>query len=412
MKFILQKNVQCLIHIIQKLCFYYEYNKIYTFSFKSAELFYTSVIEIENNKKFQYISLLLTPLLLKNKSIEAKNTIVYYKRNRNKNKENTEKLTENYHKIYNKFIHYVFDSSTADIGFSQELKDKIKEGEELFNHPIVKEIQDLYNDESEDLEKNNISKDSLRIRKLKKIITGCKLNEEQTLWILFHGLFITIDKVIEKYPECYKYYSFNKFTPDRLSKGTVFFNHPKNFNDPFDINCFTDADGNIDKNASERNSVRVFCSTKQNDNILMWSHYGANHTGYCIEYSTKSIISCMNAVLPNVKLITVGNVLYNDKRKIFESGKFNVNKLIRASFKKSKKWKYENEFRFVIINSNGFEDLGFSDEGIPLEHAEIKNIYLGAEIKPNDLSIVYNITQPPLIKRMTLGRNGYKVSAK
>ena len=367
MKFILQKNVQCLIHIIQKLCFYYEYNKIYTFSFKSAELFYTSVIEIENNKKFQYISLLLTPLFLKNKGIEAKNTIVYYKRNRNK--ENTEKLTENYHKIYNKFIHYVFDSSTADIGFSQELKAKIKEGEELFNHPIVKEIQDLYNDESEDLEKNNISKDSLRIRKLKKIITGCKLNEEQTLWILFHG--------------------------------------------PFDINCFTDADGNIDKNASERNSVRVFCSTKQNDNILMWSHYGANHTGYCIEYSTKSIISCMNAVLPNVKLITVGNVLYNDKRKIFESGKFNVNKLIRASFKKSKKWKYENEFRFVIINSKGFEDLGFSDEGIPLEHAEIKNIYLGAEIKSNDLSNVYNITQPPLIiKRMTLGRNGYKVSAK
>ena len=121
----------------------------------------------------------------------------------------------------------------------------------------------------------------------------------------------------------------------------------------------------------------------------------------------------MNAVLPNVKLITVGNVLYNDKRKIFESGKFNVNKLIRASFKKSKKWKYENEFRFVIINSKGFEDLGFSDEGIPLEHAEIKNIYLGAEIKSNDLSNVYNITQPPLIiKRMTLGRNGYKVSAK
>ena len=76
MKFILQKNVQCLIHIIQKLCFYYEYNKIYTFSFKSAELFYTSVIEIENNKKFQYISLLLTPLFLKNKGIEAKNTIV------------------------------------------------------------------------------------------------------------------------------------------------------------------------------------------------------------------------------------------------------------------------------------------------------------------------------------------------
>ena len=423
MKFILQKNVQSLIYIIQKICFYYEYNDKYKFTFKNGDLFYTNVIEIEGNEKFQYISLLSSPLHLKNNSIEAEKTIVYYKIKRNI--QNSDKLVKTYHEKYNEFIHYVFNSS-KDIGItSQELMEKIKRGEELLHHPLVKEIQVLFNNELED---------PLREQKLKQIITESGPNAEQTLWILFHGLFITVDKVIEKYPVCYKYYSFSptiidllglggklffrfsdKYFADRLSKGTVFFNHPKFFNDPFDINCFKDANGNIDKNAPERNSVRVFCSTKQYDNILLWSHYGANHTGYCIEYSTESIISCIHSALPNANVF-VGNVLYDDRRKVFYSGKSNLSALIKTSFKKSKAWEYENEFRFVIYDFNGFKNLGFSDKGIPLSKAEIKNIYLGNDIKASDELYVYScmkkIIQVPyqiFVKKMRLDNNKYKL---
>ena len=429
MKFILQKNVQSLINIIQKICFYYEYNDKYKFTFKNGDLFYTNVIEIEGNEKFQYISLLSSPLHLKNISIEAEKTIVYYKIKRNI--QNSKKLVKTYHEKYNEFIRYVFDSS-KDIGItSQELMDKIKRGEELLHHPLVKKIQVLFNNELED---------PLREQKLKQIITTTSgLNAERTLWILFHGLFITVDKVIEKYPVCYKYYSFSptlidllglgdklffrfsdKYFTDRLSNGTVFFNHPKFFNDPFDINCFKDANGNIDKNAPERNLVRVFCSTKQYDNILLWSHYSANHTGYCFEYSTESIIECINSTLPNAKLLIVGNVIYKGPRNIFTSGKCNVNDLIndliKTSFKKSKAWEYENECRFVIFDFNGFKNLGFSDKGIPLSKAEIKNIYLGNDIKASDELYVYScmkkIIQVPyqiFVKKMRLDNNKYKL---
>lgn len=439
MKFILQKNVHNLIFIIQKLCFYYEYSTKYKFLFKNGDLFYTNVIEIENDNKFQYISLLSRPLPFKKASIEAEKTFVYY-RKKIGIKGKTDKLNDNYLKTYDELIHYFFDSCSDSNISSDKLRNKIIEGEKLFDHPKVKEIQELFNDESENSEQNNGSKHKDNNvqekqylscdQKLKKIISECKSDVEMTLWILFHGLFITKERVIEKYPVCYKYYSFtpnlidffrsgDKYFQKRLSKGTIFFNHPKYFNDPFDINCFTDVTGNIDKNSPKRNLFRVFCSTKQYDNILMWSHYGANHTGYCIEYSTESIIDCISSTLGDKNnkdnLVIVGNVLYNDKRKIL-SGKLFVTDLIRAAFKKSSEWKYEKEFRFVILNSKGFADSGYFGRGIPLSHVEVKKIYLGAEIRPGDESFViqnnYNYIIKNMIKKMKLDKKGYKLKCR
>ena len=45
MKFILQKNVQSLIFIIQKLCFYYEYGDKYEFSLKNID---SNIIIVKN----------------------------------------------------------------------------------------------------------------------------------------------------------------------------------------------------------------------------------------------------------------------------------------------------------------------------------------------------------------------------
>jgi len=35
----------------------------------------------------------------------------------------------------------------------------------------------------------------------------------------------------------------------------------------------------------------VVCLNEKKDNILMWSHYAKNHTGFCIEYDHKSLVS-------------------------------------------------------------------------------------------------------------------------
>ena len=447
MKFILQKNVQSLIFIIQKLCFYYEYGDKYEFSLKNINLFYTNIIEI-NDKRFRHISLLPSQTTSKNNSLDTDKKTVYFNVRKNKK---SEKLNEDFHKIYNEYISYVFNSSPSPNIPSQKLSEAITEGNKIYNNylQLINEIRNLFNDEPEKLEqsKNNLKKTNSqdddkqsnhkkqrnisREKILGKIISkfDARDNAEHLLWFLFHGLFIDKIQILEKYPLCYKYHSFSPsqvltgedtYFPGRLFKGTVYFNHPKNFNDPFDINCFKNSSGNIDKNATERDLFRVFCSTQHFDNILMWSHYGANHTGYCLEYDTESIISSLMSEFTHINLMIVGNVIYTDRRKIIESRSFNkriksrpnLTELINAAFKKSRGWKYEAEFRFVIMNFKGFRDWEASDKGITLSNAIVKNIYLGAEIKQRDeLYVTSCIKKLPSIscKKMKLDKKKYKI---
>ena len=82
----------------------------------------------------------------------------------------------------------------------------------------------------------------------------------------------------------------------------------------------------IDNNSPSRDLFRVFCSTNQYDNLLMWAHYGNNHTGYCVEYSTKSIVTQMNK-LTSYNLIIVGEVIYTkvrNKLPPLKSGVFSI----------------------------------------------------------------------------------------
>ncbi len=41
----------------------------------------------------------------------------------------------------------------------------------------------------------------------------------------------------------------------------------------------------IDKVDDTISKIGIYCLTYDNKNILMWSHYANNHTGYCIEFS-------------------------------------------------------------------------------------------------------------------------------
>lgn len=41
-------------------------------------------------------------------------------------------------------------------------------------------------------------------------------------------------------------------------------------------------------------NMGVACFSEENKNILMWSHYAENHTGYCLEYRTRDIQKAFN----------------------------------------------------------------------------------------------------------------------
>lgn len=108
-----------------------------------------------------------------------------------------------------------------------------------------------------------------------------------------------------------KLYKYQPYKEDRISaviNKKLWFNIPKNMNDPFDsrgvywnideivdflktrvqkekINEFGSICSIIDSAiASLRNNIKITCFSEDNMSNLMWSHYAENHKGFCIEY--------------------------------------------------------------------------------------------------------------------------------
>ncbi len=111
------------------------------------------------------------------------------------------------------------------------------------------------------------------------------------------------------------------------------------------------------------------CSlTSKNDNLLMWSHYGNSHSGFCIGLDKFEIF---HAVLGMFKKIN-----YADKFPIipmFGSGDLDMIELIMT---KSLHWQYEDEYRITKVGSVN-QIFKFSDSAI-------KEIVLGCKITPNN----------------------------
>lgn len=154
----------------------------------------------------------------------------------------------------------------------------------------------------------------------------------------------------------YKYFSKDKVKENahKVNDGIISFSHPKYFNDPFDCNC------SLSSNEDMRDRFRVLCLTPNYKNILMWSYYSQNHEGYCFPYYNQNIVEKVKALnIPGVCIF--GNVKYKDKRPPQKKSvcSFSFTDLvfyIDATFTKYKKWKHEQEFRFVIFSKDEMKD--------------------------------------------------------
>lgn len=148
----------------------------------------------------------------------------------------------------------------------------------------------------------------------------------------------------------FKYYSSQiKGNAYKTLDGMISFMHPSCFNDPFDCTCLF-ANGN-----TVTNNIRVFCSIPNEKDILMWSYYGENHTGYCFEYSKHDIITALSQIRNGICIM--GKVNYTNKRPNYKLVSNNISftsikKIIECTFAKYKKWSHEDEYRFVLITNN------------------------------------------------------------
>lgn len=178
----------------------------------------------------------------------------------------------------------------------------------------------------------------------------------------------------------------------------IFFSNYKQLNDPFDLlfripkKLILTPDDRIYANTYQQKSDHpflTFCVTSKYDNILMWSHYGYSHTGTCVGYSMFDLIKAIESD-KKCAICFYGKIKYSSTRPSFYLTKslfrfigINVAILmfnIISMFSKYRDWKYEDEYRFLILPSKGNEEEFKGGHLMPLN---FKNLFLGCFFDDN-----------------------------
>ena len=135
----------------------------------------------------------------------------------------------------------------------------------------------------------------------------------------------------------------------------------------------------------------VSCFSKNNSNLLMWSHYADSHQGFCIEFDSnfepfsKAFEVIYKSEIPNIN----SDLLFNN-----EVEAESIKKLL--SFK-SLDWKHEEEIRIFHQESN--KSFFYSPRSL-------KAIYFGIRANQSDIEIVCSIikAQNPPVKLYRMKR--------
>jgi hypothetical protein len=153
------------------------------------------------------------------------------------------------------------------------------------------------------------------------------------------------------------------YTYQAIVDGGLYFATPNALNDPFDFDYSTDfpkryfvfLGGFPIENIRDR--FGVFSTSKKNDDILMWSHYGDGHRGICLRYQVSDIVSAVPLDFKGV--LFAGEVHYSSSKPSFHYlrwlapfsfGPFLIETyLMDCLFTKYKEWSYEKEFRFALL---------------------------------------------------------------
>lgn len=102
----------------------------------------------------------------------------------------------------------------------------------------------------------------------------------------------------------------------------------------------------LDSSRYDSIGVLSFCSSF--DNEPMWAHYGNNHNGFAVGFNTVRLARALNC--------TVGLVDYNDTPLDYHIMGDNSGLLEKELFRKSTKWKPEQEIRFLTIGVGLYRD--------------------------------------------------------
>lgn len=244
----------------------------------------------------------------------------------------------------------------------------------------------------------------------------------------------------------YKYRSCTTYALENLKTSTIYCTTANTFNDPYDsaINFATPGISDLPEiedqlqeidtsNPELREAIREFlrarelennhqlvedfnkfaqsaykiCSFSERvDSLLMWGHYGQNHTGFAMEYDFASLPP------KDIMSLSLWPVFYGDK--IFDISEF-VNSGMQAGFNnlymiasamhKAADWAYEHEWRVVIADGPAFVSRNML--------APLKAVHLGSKISDLDEQAIVEIAKQiniPVYK-MRLSRHEFKMES-
>src|SRR5258707_331692 len=143
-----------------------------------------------------------------------------------------------------------------------------------------------------------------------------------------------------------------------------------------------------------RKMTRVSSFCEINDSIVMWSHYGGYHKGFCLEYSSArlalapNIPGWLHPVRYNANLFDVTKYLQAGVQYQASGGPISNNWATIMACHKSPEWAYEREWRTVALDNRDFFGLdpvsvilGAGIDDLPAKKAALVGI-------ENDLKIL------------------------
>lgn len=123
----------------------------------------------------------------------------------------------------------------------------------------------------------------------------------------------------------------------------------------------------------------VFSLTTKNDNPLMWAHYADDHRGFCVGLDTNRIESDSLQYLEKTdNILSFYAVEYHDKFPFLDGHEGKWDELIpRILRTKSEHWKYEEEWRLLLIHGKPSARTGLYTRAIRFPLDVVKEVVFG-----------------------------------
>lgn len=146
----------------------------------------------------------------------------------------------------------------------------------------------------------------------------------------------------------------------------------------------------------------ILCLSKNWNNILMWAHYGENHSGFCIGFNKKKIVES-NYFGQAARVDYKEDYPLIDPIKVKE---FDFETIFKQSNIKSIDWKYEEEFRFLKL---WYPDVPSQKERlISFDNSIVDEIIIGLNISVDNEIEIREICKQKNIPVFKIKKSDYK----